>query len=473
MRVLHIGWGFEPWRGGGLIEYAEDLMDIQRSKGWEVSYFFSGRHYPFLKGPKLVKWRRNGIMMYEVLNSPIIHSGGAGTLRPDLDLKEAESEAFFRRVINKVKPDIVHIQELAGLPSSLVDIIKDEYALPVIMTLQDYFLLCPTLKLFDCSRKNCLNLKDIECDICCTQEPITDDRLFRQTFAYELKKHHLDKIAKCIYRLVNFFPHTCTKNALAVKKIPDPLFREAFQKRRKMNIQRLRKIGNLLAQSHKVEEIYRDYLGNEVNITTLRTTVKHTEYIEPKKRDTIDLPIRFAVLNGCISIAKGAGVILDALEILSQKDLLQKFQLHIFGGLDEDLSAKILSFLNVTYHGAYKVNELNNFLRKIDVGIMPSIWEESFGYTGIEFLAKGIPLIGNKRGGIIDYVVENSTGWINQSASGAELAEIMLRLIDNPNAILELNHRIFHDHARLIKTMEQHFLEIEEAYKTVIGSTSE
>jgi len=32
MRVLHIGLGFSPWRGGGLIEYAEDLMEKQMQK---------------------------------------------------------------------------------------------------------------------------------------------------------------------------------------------------------------------------------------------------------------------------------------------------------------------------------------------------------------------------------------------------------------------------------------------------------
>ena len=33
MKILHIGWGFRPWRGGGIIEYAEDLMEKQIQKG--------------------------------------------------------------------------------------------------------------------------------------------------------------------------------------------------------------------------------------------------------------------------------------------------------------------------------------------------------------------------------------------------------------------------------------------------------
>lgn len=60
MRVLHIGWGFIPWRSGGLIEYAEDLMEKEVSTGWDVSYFFAGRHYPLFSKPRLIKWQKKG-----------------------------------------------------------------------------------------------------------------------------------------------------------------------------------------------------------------------------------------------------------------------------------------------------------------------------------------------------------------------------------------------------------------------------
>ena len=29
MRILHIGYGFRPWREGGLIAYAEDVLGAQ------------------------------------------------------------------------------------------------------------------------------------------------------------------------------------------------------------------------------------------------------------------------------------------------------------------------------------------------------------------------------------------------------------------------------------------------------------
>jgi hypothetical protein len=46
MRILYVGYGFRPRRGGGLIAYAEDLMEAQAGRGDDVAYFFRGRHYP-------------------------------------------------------------------------------------------------------------------------------------------------------------------------------------------------------------------------------------------------------------------------------------------------------------------------------------------------------------------------------------------------------------------------------------------
>ncbi len=129
MNILHLGWGFKPWRGGGLIEYAEDLMNIQAEKGWSVSYFFSGRYYPYAS-TTLKKWRNGEINMFEIINSPIFHAGDLGTLYPKLDLKEEIIENYFRDVLTQTKPNIIHIQELAGMPSFLIEIAKDEYKIP-------------------------------------------------------------------------------------------------------------------------------------------------------------------------------------------------------------------------------------------------------------------------------------------------------------------------------------------------------
>ncbi len=115
------------------------------------------------------------------------------------------------------------------------------------------------------------------------------------------------------------------------------------------------------------------------------------------------------------------------------------------------------------------MENLNYILEKADVGIIPSIWEEAYGLVGIELLAKGIPVIGNKRGGIVEYTIDNYTGWINKSATAQELVNIIEKIIKNPGTISELNENILENRYKIMKTMEQHFQETKEIYHKVIN----
>src|SRR4051794_39893604 len=148
VRILHVGWGFSPWRPGGLITYAEDLMTLQAERGHRVSYFLSGRHYPHIGGPRVKRWRRRGVRHYEVINPPVIAALEHGTRFPEREISEPRIEAAFARVLARERPDLVHVQELTGLPSSLLDVAA-EAGIPTLMTLQDYFPLCATLRLQD------------------------------------------------------------------------------------------------------------------------------------------------------------------------------------------------------------------------------------------------------------------------------------------------------------------------------------
>ena len=437
MNILHLGWGFKPWRGGGLIEYAEDLMNIQAEKGWSVSYFFSGRYYPYAS-TTLKKWRNGEINMLR---------------------------AFL------LIPNIIHIQELAGMPSSLIEIAKDEYKIPLVMTLHDYFLLCPTLKLFKSNNQICIghDIKE-KCSICCRNAPKDGKFLIITTLLYYLKKIHLFTL---VLKIKNCLSKFSKNSQFKTKKFMDweqfrsenEVLKIDYQRRRDTNIVRLKKIDLLISVSHRMEEIYRSYGIN--NLITLHSTVKHLELIKPKIID-INRLIKFAALSSCGIISKGSQVLLEAIEILNLKGYSKQFELHLWGGLENGVK-RILNYEFVYYYGPYDVRDLDKILDRVDVGIMPSIWEEAYGFTGIEFLAKGIPVIGNKKGGIVDYVVDGSTGWVNKTATAEELASKMEYIIRNPGEIRDLNRKIIKDNKGLIKSMDTHFNEIKDIYLNLVN----
>ena len=150
-RILHVGSGFRPMRLGGFVTYIEELMDEQVRRGLAVTYFFAGRYYPYLGGPRLKRWRRGEVAMLEVVNSPLYDHGR----QPELELDEPRTERLFERVLREVSPDIVHFHELAGLPSSILDVAERD-GIPSAMTLADYFPLCSTFKLIDAQGHVCL-----------------------------------------------------------------------------------------------------------------------------------------------------------------------------------------------------------------------------------------------------------------------------------------------------------------------------
>jgi len=159
---------------------------------------------------------------------------------------------------------------------------------------------------------------------------------------------------------------------------------------------------------------------------------------------------------------------LDTLNLLKTRGTIKYLQFHVFGTIIEDFEQEILSFKEVIYHGKYNLRSLDTILEGMHIGIIPSVWEEVFGYIGLELLAKGIPLIGNKKGGITEYTVEQKTGFINCSSTAEEMADILAKIINNPQLISTLNAEIIKNRHNIIKTMAAHFNEMDDIYNKLI-----
>jgi glycosyltransferase involved in cell wall biosynthesis len=101
---------------------------------------------------------------------------------------------------------------------------------------------------------------------------------------------------------------------------------------------------------------------------------------------------------------------------------------------------------------------------------MPSVWEEAYGFAGMEFLAKGIPVVANAIGGMTDYVREGKTGWLNGSRSSEELAGIMAGIVERPQQVLDLNAAIRAARHEIVKPIAAHADEMDAVYGEVAGA---
>jgi glycosyltransferase involved in cell wall biosynthesis len=231
---------------------------------------------------------------------------------------------------------------------------------------------------------------------------------------------------------------------------------------------RLGRVERLIAQSRRVEEIYR-LLGVEGDgLRTVHLTLAHLSRIEPRPpREPRRLTL--ATVGGFIGPSKGSELMLDVLGRLHSNGAAGSFRLLVLGPVHPSAAPRLARFPEVELLGEYDRFELDRLLEDVDVGIMPSVWEEAYGFAGIELLAKGIPVVANRIGGIVEYVREGETGWLNEPCSAEGLATILKALLDDPPQVAEMSRRVLARRAELVKPFDEHALEMEGIYREAIA----
>ena len=481
MRVLHVGHGYTPFHHGGLLAYAEDLMRAQVAAGHEVSYFCKGRNYPLMR-PRVRRRSSGGVHLYELVNSPVqIGPLERGTRDPRGDLEAPGVERLFRRVLDDVRPDVVHVQELGGLPSSLLDVAR-EGAAPVLMSLHDYLPLCPTVKLFDVDGQICLRREPApQCVRCCHDAPGPLDPIVG-TLGYHRRSvearlpvvERLPKPREILRRRRGDAAPDAARVASATPR-PEAVAGdvEGYRLRREVNVARLNRVDRLLAVSARVAEIYATLGVERARLRTLGLTLTRLESLRPRRQTAVSRPLRFVTLAGCSSPAKGAEVIAGALDELVAAGLTAgELTLSIAGQVDPAVADRVAASPLTRILGPYATHELDTMLEEFHVGIVPSVWEETHGFTGVELLAKGIPVIGNAVGGIVEYTRDGETGWLNHDRSAKGLAAIMAAIVRDPAEVVALSERILEHRHELVPPMGAHVAALEEAYRELVGQTS-
>lgn len=470
MRLLHVGSGFRPLRRGGITAYAEDLMDEQVRGGHAVSYFFSGRQYPLMSRPRLRRWEQRGVAMLEVVNSPLYDHGR----QPELEILAPAVDRMLEEALRRVRPDAVHVHELAGLPFSVLDVI-DAARVPVVFTLQDYFPICSTFRLLDAGGNVCTRLEiGADCMATTAADPRDPGLMVEATLKLYLRqaplvrRWALGRGRGSVHRLTTRVAAADAARRWRRDGSP-PATPASFQRRRKLNVERLNRIDRVLAMSTRVAAIYERLGVDPGRLRTVHLTLAHIEALTPRRADG-GIPVTFASLAAFESESKGALLLIDAVRRLADMVPPGSFRLLVAGHVDPRFARLADGVPGIEVGTTFRPDELDAILDGVDVGIVPSVWEEAYAYAGIEFLAKGVPVIANAIGGMPDYTREGETGWLNRSLSAEELAEIMARVVERPDEVVKLNSNLIERRTEIVKPLARHADEIEAVYREAISA---
>lgn len=472
MKVLHVGWGFQPFRGGGLIEYAEDLMEVQAHNGYQVGYFCTGRFSIIINKPFLKQWKSNkGYTVYEVWNPTIIGGFDFGIKDPVADVIEPVTEKLFMQVVKDFAPDIVHIQEVLGVPTSVFKQLR-VLNIKTVFTIEDYFYLCPTLKLVLPGGNTC-RIKGAElgrqCAICCNNAP-------RHNLSYKLHMMYPKLLNSSFIKGVKKIKKALLKTA-ARQHLPPPVKLDEklvadFNMRRESNLQIIKDMDLVIAMSGKVAAIFNYYEALD-NMITLNLTLKHIDSIKGRLfNGAAGHVIVFALINALNTPLKGRYLVLQLFEMINECGWKDRVQFKIMGYISDEDAILLKKYPFISIAGKFNAADLDTILNDLDIhiGIVPSVWEEAYGYVGIEFLAKGIPVIGNDMGGIPDYVTDE-TGWLNKTCDADGLFQIIEGIINNPAKVDSLNKNLVNNRHKYIKGIAEHFEEMDRLYKGLFKQT--
>lgn len=431
MKILHIGWWMTPFRYGGAINATLTLMQRQIEQGHQVYYFCAGRYNLFKKKTYIKEWTQDKITVFELVNSPnLIGHYGA----PQIHCYQKDIEQHYTTLLKTIQPDIVHIQELEGLCGSVIQCTK-KLNIPVVMFFRNYWMLCPQRELMDMNGAICTDFNNGRKCINCTvisQTPKMGWMILgytRKTIFWPVVDKLLE-VARILYK------------ALPKKEKPNhSIHASDFQNRRNFMINVLKMVDLPVPISSKTQAIFNQHGLDNNKMKIIPSISRIVDIIKPKKRRTQDFPVSFG-FNGGVNYHKGVHILIQAFKRLPQG----KCRLLIFGKSTEPdyLNAlkKDAQGFNVSFKGPYSPDKINSVMRQIDVGVIPSIWEEAYGLVGPEFLSARIPIIGNKIGGIPDYLEDNINGFLTIPGNVDDLTEKMMRFIHNPELIAAYQQNI-------------------------------
>ncbi len=297
-------------------------------------------------------------------------------------------------IVRRLKPDVLHSNNLAGL-SIAPWLVGKAHKIPVVHTLRDYQLLCIMRGTMFRNGKPCSR----QCLRCKLLTP---------------PKKHLSRDVDYVVGVSRF--------------ILDRHLRHGDFPKAKTSV------------------IYNSYENNH----------------QPGKGVKSD-KLRFGFI-GRLHPFKGVELLIDAFR---GADITDAAELIIAGnGLDtyvQALRAKAAD-MPVKFLGAVGPAE---FFDKVDVVIVPSLWEEPLGRVIFEAYAHGKPVLGSLRGGIPEILVEVKTGLLFDTDTPAELSGILKKLAHNQTLIGALSVQCLDKAKKFLP--DQVVKDYMEAYQSILG----
>ena len=355
--------------------------------------------------------------------------------------RHAAVDGAFGRLLDEIRPDVVHIGHLNHLSTSLVFEAR-ERRVPVVFTLHDYWLMCPRgqfIQMYPQDPSDIWSVCDGQDDRKCAI------RCYVRYFSGDEDEYETD---------ASYWTGWVGQRMAHVREVCDA-------------------VDMFIAPSRYLLRQFKDDFGIPERKLTYLDYGFHRQRVEGRIRPQGE-PVTFGYIGTHIP-AKGVNHLIESFGSVSGNPKLRIW------GRDRGVETEGLKALarnlpdsagsRVEWMGEYKnENIVSDVFNRCDVIVVPSIWAENSPLVIHEALQARVPVITAGYGGMAEYVHHERNGLLFAHRDPHSLAQQMQRLADDPKLARRLGRRgyVQSDDGN-VPDMVDHSLSVERIYTSLMN----
>ncbi len=331
--------------------------------------------------------------------------------------------AWIKTFLEQFQPDIVHVNS-GYLLGGTVPEAAFALGLPTVLTLHDYWFVCPQITLLQRNGRLCDKPVPVAACVWCA---LSAKRRFRLPDQWSG-----GRLADAFVRLdqVHLIPPLGKGAALQTQ----------IQERRTYLKQVFARFDLVLSPSRFLMNKMTEYGMKSQQLVHLPIGLEphHSELVAANGSKH---QLRLGFL-GQITPHKGVHLLLKAFQQLQKAP--GSCQLLIYGdtsdkdGYQSQLKEQAAHDPDIIFAGSYRNRDVGQVLSQIDVVVVPSVWYENYPVVILEAMAQQKPVVATDLGGMAEMVTHNENGLLFGVGNAAALREQLQRLLDEPGLLPQL-----------------------------------
>lgn len=318
--------------------------------------------------------------------------------------------AHFHDLFQQDRPDVFHLIGGYLLSGSVLQAAK-ECGLPAVVSLTDYWFLCPRISM-------------LRSDGGLSTLPV-DPRRCERCLAEDSRRYRLP--ARWLPQLADFYWSRRQGKA------------EKFQARLDYLLAVLNGVERIISPSNFLRSMYIQ-AGIDPQRIVYHRQGRDFPDLRPEQLMKSASPRLRVGYNGQVASHKGVHLLVEAVRRLPGLDL----QLKIYGDLEpyhdyaRQLKRAAGNDPRIEFSGAYLRGETSAVLGDLDVIVVPSVWYENSPNSILEAFAHRTPVIASDLGGMSELIQHGVNGLLFAHGSSADLALQIRRLVEDPALLPQL-----------------------------------